>query len=246
MVQWFVVSRVDLLAASLPPGAWGPLVGVTRFETVFPLAREWAGRRHAEAGQTWGDGKPYLAHLDSVVEVLRRFGFSDAGNPVHQVLWLGALSHDLVEDTGLALADLRVLLGPEVARLVWALSEESGTGAARAERHAVAYPRIAATPWAVVLKVADRISNVEASIAFGPSKKLRMYQAEHSAFRAALYQDPPVPTEWDAIAGGGGGMWVRAMWAHLDHLLDRTPAPASEALESPTGSGVAVQRALFE
>lgn len=160
----------------------------------------WAAAVHA--GQTYGDGRPYTVHLHAVDEVLVRFGFSDPRHPHHQALRVAAQCHDTVEDAGVDPADLLARYGAEVMDLVVAVTNEPGPN--RAARHAATYPKTrAAGPWAVVLKVADRIANLEASVG---TRYAKMYLAEHAAFRKALYR-PGEPSE--------------AMWAHLDALVLR-------------------------
>lgn len=173
---------------------------VPGFPKVLDYAAEWAARLHAEKGVLYG-GKPYFVHLKAVDDVLVRFGFSDPENPVHQCLRLAAYSHDLLEDVGLHPATLRVLQGPDVLGLVEAVT--SSAGANRKERVAGTLPKTrAAGPFAVLLKVADRIANVEACTT--GDRLWTMYRSEYPAFRLALYL-PGEPAE--------------RMWAHLDKLL---------------------------
>lgn len=196
------------------------------FQQVLEAARDWAGREHAKTGQTWAGGRPYADHLNAVEAVLRRFGFSDETNAVHQTLLIAAMAHDLLEDTPVHPSTLRVLLGREVLVLVEAVTNSPGKN--RAERHAATYPRIAATPWATVLKVADRISNLEASFEYG-GHHLGMYTKEYPGFRAALYR-----------ANGP----EEAMWAHLDGLVAQGIAatvptdPAVPTASDPTPNPV--------
>jgi len=174
---------------------------VGNFENVLAAALEWAGRKHAEKNQTWGGGRPYADHLKAVEAVLLRFGFSDPADPVHQNLRLAAMAHDLLEDTDVRPETIRILLGPDVLDLVAAVTNSPGKN--RAERHALTYPRIAATPWATTVKLADRIANIEESLR-GGSHHLDMYAREAPGFRNALFQ-PGTPEA--------------PMWDHLNAIL---------------------------
>ncbi|MEZ4317637.1 MAG: HD domain-containing protein [Myxococcota bacterium] len=149
----------------------------------------------AHGEQRYGD-RPYVVHLVKVVENLHRFGV--ATPELEAAAWL----HDTVEDTELTLDQVRAAFGDRVAELVHAVTTESG--ADRHERNARTYPKLAATPGAVRLKLADRIANVEASWE-ARNRKLFMYHEEYPAFREALRDDSDHVT--------------RAMWAHLDALL---------------------------
>jgi len=138
--------------------------------------RETEARRFAEAAhkdQRYGDA-PYVTHLVAVRRVLADFDHAGA-------LAIAAWLHDTVEDTGVTREEIETRFGAEVAGLVWAVT---GVGANRKERNADAYAKIQAHPPAAILKLADRIANVEASRAV--PKKLEMYRAEWESFRGHL------------------------------------------------------------
>jgi (p)ppGpp synthase/HD superfamily hydrolase len=134
-------------------------------------ARSFAEAAHE--GQRYGDA-PYITHLVAVRAVLDDFGYGGA-------LGVAAWLHDSIEDTGATKDEIATRFGEEVAELVWAVT---GVGANRKERNASAYAKIRATPRAAILKLADRIANVEASRTV-PSK-LEMYRAEWRSFREHL------------------------------------------------------------
>ena len=169
---------------------------IRNFDTVRAATREWAGRMHGQ--QTWGDGKPYLEHLDAVEAVLVRFGYNKPKSLEHQSLRIAAYAHDLIEDTEITAERICWYLGPEVEALVVAVTNEEGKN--RAERHLKTYPKIKATPGATALKLADRTANVEVSIETR-SPLLEMYAKEHPAFVAALWvPDSPEQPMWDALS----------------------------------------------
>ena len=125
--------------------------------------------RSAHDGQRYG-GKPYVWHLEAVVQVLRDAGYAD------EYLAAGWL-HDVSEDVGVSISTLRRYFGDRVADLVKACT---GVGRNRKERNACIYDRIASYPDAAVVKVADRIANVEA--AQRGSSHAEMYLKEAIAF----------------------------------------------------------------
>lgn len=138
-------------------------------------AREFAIAAHGE--QRYGD-KPYESHLAAVVQIMDDFGlpaeFKVAG-------WL----HDVIEDTEATVADISEAFGDRVARLVWAV-----TGGGDRESHVASIHRkIAAYPDAAVVKLADRIANVE-SCRRGDRHSLR-YSREHATFEATIRQHVP-------------------------------------------------------
>lgn len=151
--------------------------------------REFAIRAHGD--QKYAN-EPYVAHLDAVVAVLKEFGHFDSA-----LLDAGYL-HDVLEDTDTSLKELLDWFIPEAVELVVTVTDQPGKN--RAERHAATYPRIAANPKAVTLKLADRIANVRASVRHGTH--WGMYCQEYGGFKAALK-----------------GEHHGAMWAELDRLL---------------------------
>lgn len=136
-------------------------------------ARDFALEKHAH--QRYGE-RPYTVHLAAVREVLSWAGWGDA-HPLAAAAWL----HDVVEDTGVSREEVRERFGEEVERLVWAVT---GVGASRKERNQDAYAKIRACPEAAILKLADRIANVEASLSV--PDKLVMYRREFPGFEEAL------------------------------------------------------------
>jgi (p)ppGpp synthase/HD superfamily hydrolase len=159
-------------------------------------ARELALAAHGE--QRYGKS-PYRVHLEHVEEVVRRFAHDDL---MRAAAWL----HDTVEDTALTLEEVRAAVGNEVADIVAAVTDEPGENR-KARKAATLVKLAAASPAARAVKLADRIANVEATIAHGRGDLYSMYAGEHAAFRTALY----VPGELDP------------QWALLDRLL----APAA-------------------
>lgn len=147
----------------------------------------------AHGNQKYGDA-PYSTHLAAVRAVLNDFGY---GGDVGVAAWL----HDVLEDTDVAKAELDAAFGPEVTELVWAVT---GVGDSRIECNEDWYRKVVAHPPAVVLKLADRIANVEASPG---TRWLAMYQAEHPEFRHRL----------GALLAGEAP--VARMWARLDAAI---------------------------
>jgi (p)ppGpp synthase/HD superfamily hydrolase len=133
----------------------------------IPSAEDFA--RAAHDGQKYG-GRPYAWHLESVVAVLAGAGF---GADYQAAGWL----HDVSEDVGVPIAALRSRFGDRVADLVKACT---GVGRNRKERNACIYERIARCPDAAIVKVADRIANVEA--AAQGSSHAEMYLKEATSF----------------------------------------------------------------
>lgn len=153
----------------------------------------------AHAGQIYNEEVPYSVHLGQVVEVLKRFGVAD--DDIYCAAWL----HDSIEDTRVSYNDIKDRFGENVAELVYAVTNERGRN--RKERNEKTYPKIyAAGDDAIILKLADRIANVEYGLSDGTGKS-DMYRKEFKDFSERF--GPAIPKE---------GILAR-MWAHINRLL---------------------------
>lgn len=119
-------------------------------------AREFA--RKAHGNQKYGD-KPYLHHLERVVEILRPFDNED--------LQIIAYLHDVLEDTAITEAEIEQAFGEYIAHSVFLLSDESGR--TRKIRKAATNGKLTGVrpPYLPVLivKAADRLANLRACAA---------------------------------------------------------------------------------
>lgn len=156
-------------------------------DSLIGKARELAEEYHA--GQTYSSGAPYTHHLFHVQQVLFRFGYNPYGVGTEEHLELSrdlavaALLHDIVEDTDLTLKDVKKIFGKRIASLVNGVTNEPGVN--RRERHRKTYPKTKRIPDAIILKLADRIANVESCLALGDSR-IGMYRKEWDSFQEAL------------------------------------------------------------
>ena len=131
----------------------------------------------AHSGQTYNDEVPYTYHLDNVVKILQQFSLTDP------VMICAGYLHDTIEDTTRSYNDIKDRFGEDVAELVFCVTSELGRN--RKERNEKTYPKIAANPRAILLKLADRIANIEYGLASGG--KTEMYTKEFPEFFKALY-----------------------------------------------------------
>jgi guanosine-3',5'-bis(diphosphate) 3'-pyrophosphohydrolase len=158
---------------------------------LIKKAREFAVKHHGD--QLYGD-QPYAVHLEAVYNTLVRHGCTNEN------LLAAAWLHDVIEDTHVTAEFLLEYMPVVVVMYVEAVT--TGPGSNRKERNLHTYPRTRMFGESVQLKLADRISNVRASLA-GGSKLYGMYSKEYPDFRAALYR----PKEFDS------------MWQELDYLM---------------------------
>jgi (p)ppGpp synthase/HD superfamily hydrolase len=129
---------------------------------------------------------PYTTHLAAVENVLRRFNITDS------ILLGGAWLHDVCEDTGTKVKEIEELFGEETALIIGAVTNERGES--RKVRAALTYPKIRSNKKAVILKLADRIANVE-----NGGSLVTMYRKEYEDFKRALYTKDENEEMWSCL-----------------------------------------------
>jgi len=154
------------------------------------------------------DGQyPYAFHLEMVANAALPF-IQDEDAASRELILAGCWCHDLIEDARQSYNDVKQALGEAVAEIAYALTNEKGRS--RAERaNARYYTGIRNTRHATLVKLCDRIANVQYSKAQGGRAWIR-YREEQPHFRASLY----VPGQYEAA------------WAELEQLFDNRPTIA--------------------
>jgi (p)ppGpp synthase/HD superfamily hydrolase len=136
-------------------------------------AVEFALRFHGD--QRRPTGAPYVEHLLEALEVLVR----GAGVTDPEVL-CAAVLHDVVEDTPCTIDDVRSAFGDRVADMVgWVTKPELKDGADKQSAKEAYLGRLADAPDdAVLVKLADRASNVQTLRNLPTAAKQREYYAQ--------------------------------------------------------------------
>jgi guanosine-3',5'-bis(diphosphate) 3'-pyrophosphohydrolase len=174
-------------------------------EVVARLARavEFARLHHGD--QRRKTGVPYLEHLLEALQVL----VEGAGIASPDVL-VAAVLHDVVEDTPVTLDEVSAQFGPRVAELVgWVTIPALGPGETKS-----AYLRRLrdAPPDAVLVKLADRASNVQ-TLRNLPLDQQRSYYEQTVSYIVPLAAGQP----WFAA-------WYADWQAELADLAEPRPA----------------------
>jgi guanosine-3',5'-bis(diphosphate) 3'-pyrophosphohydrolase len=153
-------------------------------EKIYKEARMVAEKAHAN--QSYDKIFPYTKHTDDVVEVLKRYGYSG------KYIVAGHL-HDTIEDDALSYKAIKTHFGIEVAEMVYCVTDEQGRD--REEKKRKTLPKTASNPDAIIIKLADRIANLE------HGGKIDMYAKEYVAFKEALYNNTPTDAKimWDDL-----------------------------------------------
>ena len=137
------------------------------------LARKFAVEKHGK--QKYGH-LPYETHLTNVVNVLLRTGILPDSKEKCD-LWISAWLHDILEDTTTTSNELVAEFGKEVYEIVWALTD--GEKGDRFSKKLIMYKKLVHNQAAMIVKLADRISNLEFSILLNNQRKIRMYLSEN-------------------------------------------------------------------
>lgn len=185
------------LRAKLPEATCDAVAKAVRFATAF----------HCD--QRRPTGAPYLEHLLEALEVLVR----GAGVTDPDVL-CAAVLHDVLEDTSCTVADLRREFGDRVADLVGWVTIPETDGDKKAAKEAYLQGLTRAPEDAILVKLADRASNVQTLRNLSLPRQ-RAYYAQTVRYIMPL-----------AASRGWFGSWY-ACWQeeHRDLGLPARPAP---------------------
>lgn len=153
-------------------------------------AKEFAIAKHGN--QKYGE-HPYSYHLAQVSQVLSEFGYG-ADEAIAAAAWL----HDTLEDTETEYEMLVSEFGKETADIVLAVTNEPGGN--REDRFGKTALKIQSNKKALIVKLADRIANTEASLETNP-KLYKMYVKEFPMFKGLLYdvQDVELLPLWNRL-----------------------------------------------
>ena len=152
-------------------------------QDLFKRALDFAARAHGEQ-RVPGSNFSYVVHLTKVATEVLAACAAEPGRDVNLAMTC-ALLHDAMEDADVTADALRNAFGPSVADGVRALTKDKSI--AKAERMKESLARIAAQPHEIwMVKLGDRITNLEPPPDGWSETKRRAYLAEAREIRAAL------------------------------------------------------------
>lgn len=143
-------------------------------------ARNFAVEKHGN--QKYGK-YPYEVHLINVVNVL----LSNDILPDTEInidLWSSAWLHDVLEDTNTTRREIIDKFGNNIFEIVWSLTD--GEGENRKEKKQIMYEKLVLNQNAIIIKLADRIANLEFSIINNNQEKIKLYIEENDDFNKYL------------------------------------------------------------
>lgn len=175
---------------------------------VLQKVREFAVRWHGS--QEYGVCLPYAVHLMMAEQAFRRHIGRDDSTQYDPDLILNSIwLHDVLEDTPCTLDRIELEFGARIALTVSLVTNKPGVN--RKARHEATYPAIGSNVNAIIVKLCDRVANVQFSYENYDDNKIKMYKKEHPYFYSMLGQAR-------AVAGDMTDLECRLWWKLEDYL----------------------------
>lgn len=147
-------------------------------KTIVERAKSFAINIHSQYCSEY-DGKPYYVHLNKIINIANIYIDLipvEQRDNVLAACWL----HDTMEDCSVKYYKLHEIFNTTIADIVYAVTDDKGK--TRKDRHSERYyDELLTTPFALFVKLCDRIANVEYSIDKN-SNKIKMYRKEQDEF----------------------------------------------------------------
>ena len=140
--------------------------------------------KKAHASQIYALNTPYVYHLEQVEKVLNRFFKKKMETEQFQKLKIAAWLHDIIEDTPITYKMLKKQFGREMAQIVFAMTKPPKYYS-NSMHQRIYYAKLRVTPDAFLLKLADRIANVEQGI-----KERHVYEKYYNDYLFWQKQNP--------------------------------------------------------
>ncbi|HSQ21580.1 MAG TPA: HD domain-containing protein, partial [Coriobacteriia bacterium] len=143
--------------------SYNPVADLDGLENAYRFALE------HHAGQTRKSGEPFINHPLEVAMIL-------AGLNLDTATLQAALLHDVVEDSGVSLKEIRESFGPEVAALVDGVTKlgrikVSSLAEAQSQNMRKMLIAMAKDIRVILIKLADRLHNMRTLAALDPEKR---------------------------------------------------------------------------
>ena len=152
---------------------------------ISEKAKQYAISCHRDTNHKYDD-QPYEVHLQMVADAAVKFIHLIPEHERENVI-AGCWVHDCIEDCRQTYNDVKTATNITVAELAYALTNEKGRN--RKERaNDKYYQGIRETPYAVFVKLCDRIANAQYSQR-NNSKMAVLYREENPAFCSKLYDE---------------------------------------------------------
>lgn len=133
---------------------------------------------------------PFIKHPEDVAKSAIEF---DSANTD---LVICAFLHDVLEDTSTSKEELEGIFGKQIADIVYRVSDD--TSLPKDARKSETYKKIAGHKQATILKLLDRISNVNEGVLSGSLKTIK-YIKQMPEFEAALFVPGMCDNLWNKL-----------------------------------------------
>lgn len=178
-----VTCHLDPLVPALVPAAPLTVSDYLTYRDAVAFARS------AHAGQKRADGRAYLSHPLAVLQILRSVSLS-----LPYGAYIAALLHDTVEDGHATVQQIRDAFGDETADVVAALTRPMRPKGIGILEHEQTYLDQMATaneqiPYVLLLKMADRLHNLETSHFCAPAYRQVLLDETASLYLPLLEQE---------------------------------------------------------
>jgi guanosine-3',5'-bis(diphosphate) 3'-pyrophosphohydrolase len=170
---------------------------MTTFQEALthPKVAQALGYAIAKHGDQKYGKDPYSVHLLAVAQIVHILGRpNDAW--VDSVI-AAALLHDSLEDTNATEDEIRQLFGKEVSDIVKACTKTDKDLCRRCSFKRTV-KSLKTTDWALPVKLADRLVNMQKSLA-ERSSHLNMYVREYAEFKSLLWSEGSYPEFWHEL-----------------------------------------------
>lgn len=158
-------------------------------QSLIEYSRAYAEKAHGS--QTYGD-LPYIMHLDAVARYVESYGINAT---------IIAYLHDVVEDTPVTNKMIYQEFGGFIADCVSIVTDEPGLN--RQEKKSKTYAKMSRVQGelelALVIKAADRLVNMQASLSNHNVRLIQVYKQEYPIFKKAVYRDNLCDEIWEQL-----------------------------------------------
>lgn len=147
------------------------------------VAIRFAAKRHRK--QTRSDGTPYISHPVRVAQYIKQYKQSHNLDALLSAAYL----HDTIEDTNTTHKDLKKMFGGLVASLVKELTSDKDEIEKLGKAEYLSRKMAGMSSWALVIKLADRLDNVQDIATAKTPEWRRKYKAETESVLSRLEKD---------------------------------------------------------
>ena len=139
----------------------------------------------AHKGQFRSDGSPYVKHPERVADFVKKFKKSHNLDALISAAYL----HDTIEDTDATHEDLEKMFGGLIASMVKELTSDKDKIAKVGKDNYLADKMANMSSWALVIKLADRLDNVQDIATAKTPEWRRKYKSETEKILRRLEKD---------------------------------------------------------